>query len=72
MIDNNQKNDLSQLYSDVNSKSSNSTDNIKKLTFKNIESILKKEDNYHYLCPKCHIFPFIEFTNSKKSIKFTC
>ena len=40
--------------------------------FQNIEPILKPEEGYHYLCPKCHIFPFIEFTKSKKYIKFTC
>ena len=27
-------------------------------TFQDIEPILKKENNYHYLCPKCHIFSF--------------
>ena len=36
------------------------------------ESILKPEDFDHYLCPNCHIFPFIEFTKSKNFINFTC
>ena len=37
-----------------------------------IEPILKVEEKYHYLCPNCHKFPFVEFTKSKKSVKFTC
>ena len=34
--------------------------------------IIKEEDGYHYICPKCHKFPFIEFIKSIKYVKFTC
>ena len=33
---------------------------------------MKQDIGYHYLCPKCHNFPFIKFTESKKYIQFTC
>ena len=29
-------------------------------------------NEYHYLCPKCKIFPFIEFCKDKKYIKCAC
>ena len=50
----------------------NSTNDINKQSFSNINPILKEEDKYHYLCPKCYNFPLIEFFKNKKYIKFTC
>ena len=55
-----------------NTKITNTTNDMSELSFQSIGPILKQENIYHYLCPKCHIFPFIEFTKSKKYIKFTC
>ena len=76
MKDNNLVDDLNKselfYYSNLTDQSNNLTKDEKQLSFQNIEPILKQEDNYHYLCPKCHIFPFIEFTKSKKYIIFTC
>ena len=51
----------------------NLTNSINKSPFNTkIEPILKAEEEYHYLCPNCHKFPFVEFTKSKKRVKFTC
>ena len=75
MEDYNQNNEFcsTQLFKDLELNTQNSsTNNENKSLFSNIEPILKKEEDYHYLCRKCHIFPFIEFTKSKKNIKFTC
>ena len=73
MKDTNKENDLSQsFYTSINAQSNYSTDKVNQVSFENIEPMLKSEEGYHYLCPKCHIFPFIEFTKSKKYIKFTC
>ena len=48
------------------------TDNINSLSFQNIKPILKEEEGYQYICPKCHQFPLIEFTESIKTIKLGC
>ena len=49
-----------------------SLDDINKKSFQNIDFILIKEDEYHYLCPNCFKFPFIEFCKTKKYVKLTC
>ena len=49
-----------------------SLDDINKKSLQNIDFILKKEDEYHYLCPNCFKFPFIEFCKTKKYVKLTC
>ena len=79
MEDSNLNNDLSksELFygSNLNIENSNLTANSNKLAFSNIEPVLKKEEEeeeFHYLCPKCHKFPFVEFTKSKKTVNFTC
>ena len=41
-------------------------------SFTNIDPILKAEDLYICLCPKCKIIPFIEFCENITSIFFTC
>ena len=35
-------------------------------------SISENKGDYHYLCPNCYIFPFIEFDESRNIIKYTC
>ena len=76
MKDNSKNKDLSKsesfYSSNINIQTNNSTNDINKQSFSNINSILKEEDKYHYLCPKCYNFPLIEFTKSKKYIKITC
>ena len=73
MEDINQESNLSQrFYSSINIQNNFLSNEVNQVYFENFEPILKKENGYHYLCPKCHIFPFIEFTKSKKYIKFTC
>ena len=37
-----------------------------------IEPISKINYSYHYSCPKCHKFPFIEFSKNHKDIKYIC
>ena len=54
----------------LNTENDTLTNNINK-TISNIDPILKEEE-YHYLCPKCNKFPFIEFSKSKKYVKLTC
>ncbi len=75
MKDNNQNNDLSKselFYGSIyNIQVSNSINNKNRLSISNINPILKEEE-YHYLCPKCYKFPLIEFTKSIKYVKFTC
>ena len=68
-------------YQDINSeifydesvcnKTRTSNDTIGK-SFTNIDPILKAEDLYICLCPKCKIIPFIEFSEKITSIFFTC
>ena len=58
--------------SKINILNNNSTNNMSIGSISNINPIIKEEDGYHYLCPKCHKFPFIEFTESIKEIKFSC
>ena len=71
MRDNNQDNHLNiSEFFDSNLITQKNTSTTER--FQNIEPILKSEYGYHYLCPICHIFPFIEFTKSKKYVKFTC
>ena len=49
-----------------------STDNKNKIFSDNIETILPIDETpYHYLCPNCKKFPFIEFKDKKNIIK-TC
>ena len=73
MEDKYKENELSKsFYSLINAQSNCPTSKENQVSFGKIEPILKSEEGYHYLCPKCHIFPFIEFTKSKKYIKFTC
>ena len=75
MKDNSKNQDLSKSESFFGSnfnQTNNSTNDINKQSFSNINPILKEEDKYHYLCPKCYNFPLIEFFKSKKYIKFTC
>ena len=77
MIDDIQNNDYSNKseyfdFSNPNNQSNNSINDEKQLIIQNIEPILKQEDGYHYLFPKCHIFSFIEFSKCKKYAKFTC
>ena len=71
MIDNSQVNKL-LISSSMNNQINDTTNELNTFSLNNIEPILKSETNYHYLCPKCHIFPFIEFIRSKKYIKYTC
>ena len=59
-------------HSQINILNNNSTNNMSIGSISNINPIIKEEDGYHYLCPKCHKFPFIEFTESIKEIKFSC
>ena len=49
-----------------------SKDNIDELFNINTESI--NNDNYynHYLCIKCHKFPFIKFCKNRKDVRLTC
>ena len=66
MKDNNQNNNLSEselFYGPINNKN--------RLSISNINPILKEEE-YHYLCPKCYKFPLIEFTKTLNHVKFTC
>ena len=58
----------------INNLNNNST-NIKEInlqSFADFTSIIQEEEEYHYLCPKCHKFPLIEFFKTRKSIQFTC
>ena len=78
MEDSSQYNEIttsSRFYS-TKSKDQNDSIDIENNLFKSsfmtkIDSILKKEDA-HYLCQKCRKFPFIEFSKSRKHVKFTC
>ena len=76
MKNNNSRNkDLSKSESFFGSnfnQTNNSTNDINMQSFSYINPILKEEDKYHYLCPKCNKFPLIEFTQSTKYIKITC
>jgi hypothetical protein len=58
-------------YGTNNSNQINTTNDIIGKSFTDIEPILKEEDLYICLCPKCQIIPFIEFKNIK-NIFFTC
>jgi hypothetical protein len=64
MLDNKQNIELLTV-SYMNTQIKNTIIDVNELSFQNIESILKEEGKNHYLCPKCHLFPFIEFTKSK-------
>ena len=51
----------------------NSKNDVNNKSFSKDEPISKGVHYYyHYLCPNWKIFPFIEFTNSKKYIIFSC
>ena len=73
-MENNKSYDInSGIFYDVSgcNEASLSNDIIEK-TFTDIDPILKAEDLYICLCPKCKIIPFIEFGEKKTSIFFTC
>ena len=50
----------------INILTDNSTNDIITSSFHDFEPILKEEEGYYYLCPICHQFPSIEFTESIK------
>ena len=58
MKDNSKNKNLSKsesfYSSNINIQTNNSTNDINKQSFSNINSILKEEYKYHYLCPKCY------------------
>ena len=58
MKDNSQNQDLNKnesfFGSNIYIQTNNSTNDINKQSFSNINSILKEEYKYHYLCPKCY------------------
>ena len=76
MIDNSENIELrnSVLLNDsnLNIQSNNLTNDAKTINYSKYWAKIKDRRNYYYLCPKYHIFPFIEFNKSKKYIKFTC
>ena len=63
---------LAKLYNNSYLNGPTSKNDKQQLFFQTFNSLLKQEESYLYLCPKCHIFPFIDFTESKKYIRFTC
>ena len=71
MGENKQNNDLSKselFYGPINNiQVTNSINNKNRLSISNINPILKEEE-YHYLCPKCYKFPLIEFTKNIKHV----
>jgi hypothetical protein len=70
MLEHNSKNLTSTNYNEsINL--ANSSNTIKAPPFNSDIEAIPKESS-HYLCPKCHIFPFIEFCKDKRHIKFTC
>ena len=64
--------DLSNFYGSNFNLISQQTHNNNKPFKSDIESIHKLEYKCHYICPKCHKFPFIEFYKDRKNIKFIC
>lgn len=60
----------SKLFGDsyANSPTNDTTNNENQISFSNIEDI----DNYHIVCSECRNYFFIDFTESKMSIKITC
>ena len=71
MMENNDNN-FSNFYGQNLNITTQSTHNINELSNLDIEPISKIDYSNHYICTKCHIFPFIKFCKDRKRIRWTC